>query len=161
MENDLIMEDIKKQLGIKEWAELSKTKLFELFRIIEMNPNIDKEVYLEIIKNVPQIIEVFKEAMNAFKETLNQSKKASEDTKRYYAGLADKLVELLSNPNSSEKDKDNIFKMLSQINLYIDELDKRDKDFFGNALKVTGVVVSVFLLIFGAVTGIKIDKPKA
>ena len=159
---DLTEEGIKQQLGINNWRELSKGKLFELLSLIEMNPKIDKEVYLEILKNIPQFIDAFKESMSVLKETLAQSNRASEESKKHYSRLADNLVQLLNEPNSTKEDKENIFNMLREINEYIKELDRRDREFFDNALKIGGVIAATILIIIGTITGVKVlrELPK-
>lgn len=155
METNINEESIKKQLGINSWRELSKNKVFDLLNMIEMNPNISKDVYIEILKNVPQFIDAFKESISALKDTISQSNKSSEESKRYYSRLADNLIRLISKQDLTDKDKDNIFIILQQINVYIGELDKRDREFFNNALKVGGTIALVIIAVIGSISGIK------
>jgi ABC-type transporter Mla subunit MlaD len=123
-----------------------------------MNPNISKEEYFEVLKNIPQFMDAFKETMYAVKETISQSKKASDETKQYYSALIDGLIKLLSNKDISEKDKENIFSIIKDVNAYINELDKRDREFFDKALKVVGTLGVIVLTIVGTIVGIKMSE---
>ena len=45
-------QDIKNALKINKWSELSRDKVLKL---VQMTPDIDKEVYIKIIEQVPHL----------------------------------------------------------------------------------------------------------
>ena len=47
-------EQVKKDLGVKSWGEMSKEQIKSLF---QMTSSIDTEVYLGILQQVPQFVE--------------------------------------------------------------------------------------------------------
>lgn len=76
--------EIKKKLKINDWRNLSKEKVMQL---IQISPNIDKEVFLKILDQVPHLIDETKVIINPFKESIDASKSTSIETKKYYTTI--------------------------------------------------------------------------
>lgn len=116
MSKSITEQDIKNKLGISNWRELSKDKVFELVSIFENTPALDKEVYLKVIGNVPEIMSEFKEITTLFKQEISEYNKASIETKNYYINLSNRLMNLLDKENTTDEDKKQIFTMLNKEN---------------------------------------------
>ena len=64
-------EGLKKALQIKDWRNLTKDKVL---KIIQMSPDIDKDLYLKLLDQVPHIVEETRLVIQAAKDTIEVSK---------------------------------------------------------------------------------------
>ena len=81
MRKKLTEEEVKNKLQINDWRGLSKEEVIQLMQIA---PEIDKDVVLKILDQVPHFVEETKIIVNAFKESIEASKSMSDSTKQYY-----------------------------------------------------------------------------
>ncbi|MEV4655551.1 hypothetical protein [Micromonospora sp. NPDC049301] len=78
-------EDVKKALDIDTWRNLSKDKVFQL---VAMMPEMEKEVQLKIIEQLPEITKLSVKAMATLRRvhesTLSSNEKSQEYVHRAY-----------------------------------------------------------------------------
>lgn len=69
-------EQLKEQLGINTWRELSKDKLFDF---LQLSPSIDKELHLKILEQVPNFVTLTKEVLENITVVVEQNEKSTTD----------------------------------------------------------------------------------
>lgn len=155
MDNKITEQSVKDKLGIKNWKDLSKDKVIELVNIFETIPNLDKDVFLKIIGNVPEVISGFKEVANLYKDEISQSSKASSETKNYYTNVSNRLFDLLDKENITDEDKKQIYSLISEVNSYVKQIDSDEKQSSNQSKKVLGGLAIAFITVVGALLGVK------
>ncbi|GKU29273.1 hypothetical protein [Clostridium folliculivorans] len=160
MDNVITEETIKTKLGINNWRELSKDKVIELVNIFENSPALDKDVYLKILGNVPEVMSAFKEITTIFKDSISESSKASQQTKNYYINLSNRLLDLLDKNDLTPDEKDRVFCLISDINSYIKNLDFEEKQLYRDIWDKIGKIGVLVLAIVGGVLGVKLKNKK-
>lgn len=153
METNDSKDKIKKKFEIENMGDISNNKVIELLKKFQTDSNFDKESFFELLKTTPALVEGFKETLKTFNETISHSKQASDESKKHFSSLTNGLIGLLSNPNMTENDKDRIFSMISEINVSVLELDKRDRESFGKALVIGGTLAALFIMIIDGISG--------
>lgn len=77
--------EILKELGMESWRNLSKEKMI---RFAAMMPDMDKEVALKIIQQLPEFTKFALEALNAMEKehanTLSSNKDSQENVHKAY-----------------------------------------------------------------------------
>jgi hypothetical protein len=146
-------EDIKKLLHIEDWRNLTKEKVLKL---IQMSPDIDKEVYLKILDQVPNFIEETKVVIQAVKDAVEASKTLSLENKKYYINISNKIMELLGSENLSDELKKELIGLLKIMADYMDKADTRDKEFLVTQLDKLWDYGKGALMILAAVFGVKL-----
>lgn len=145
-------EELKRALQIKDWRSLTKDKVLEL---IKMSPDIDKEIYMKILDQVPQLVEETKIIIQAAKEAIEVSKTLSLENKRYYMNISNKILELIDSEKLSDDLKKELIDLLKIIADYIDEADIRDKSFLSEQLSKIWGYAGKALMVFAAIFGVK------
>ncbi len=148
----LTEEELKKKLKISDWRNLSKEKVMQL---IQMSPNIDKEVFLKILEQVPHLVDETKVIINAFKESIDASKSMSIETKKYYTTVSNRILDLLESDKLSDELKIELKDLLVLIANKMDDLDNRDKVFMSAQLSKFWEYSSKALLVFATIFGVK------
>lgn len=78
-------EDVKNVLGIDTWRNLSKDKVFQL---VAMMPEIDKDIQLKIIEQLPEITKIAVKVMTTVRKvhdaTLSSNEKSQEHVHQGY-----------------------------------------------------------------------------
>jgi hypothetical protein len=145
-------EELKKALQIKDWRGLTKDKVLKL---IQMSPDIDKEVYMKILDQVPQLVEETKIIIQAAKETIETSKTLSLENKKYYMNVSNKILELIDSEKLSDALKKELIDLIKIIADYMDKADIRDKSFLSEQLAKIWEYAGKALLVFAAIFGVK------
>lgn len=148
----LTEDEVKKKLKIGDWRNLSKEKVMKL---IQMSPDIDKDVFLKILDQVPHLVDETKVIINAFKDSIEISKSMSTETKNYYTTISIKILDLLDSDNLSDELKKELKDLLVIISNKIDDLDNRDRIFMSVQLNKFWEYAGKGLLVFAAIFGIK------
>lgn len=148
----LTEDEIKKKLKISDWRNLSKEKVMQL---IQMSPNIDKEVFLKILEQIPHLVDETKVIINAFKESVDASKSMSIETKKYYTTISNRILDLLESDKLSDELKIELKDLLVLIANKMDDLDNRDKVFMSAQLSKFWDYAGKALLVFATIFGVK------
>lgn len=148
----LTEEELKKKLKVSDWRNLSKEKVMQL---IQMSPDIDKEVLLKILEQVPHLVDETKVIINAFKESIDASKSMSIETKKYYTTVSNRVLDLLESDKLSDELKIELKDLLVLIANKIDDLDNRDKVFMSTQLSKFWEYAGKALLVFATIFGVK------
>jgi len=146
--------EVKKQLGIESWRNLSKDKIL---RFAAMMPDMDTEVTLKIIEQFPAFkefaLDTVKEIEKAHESTLKSNDKSQDQV---YKALQD-IREILK----GELDKDDlnwdqrkfIIELIQENGKLVFQKDSEGKQFLDTVLgKVTvfgGSVVALGVLLLG------------
>ncbi len=145
-------EEVKKKLKIGDWRNLSKEKVMQL---IQMSPDIDKEVFLKILEQVPHLVDETKVIINAFKESIDASKSMSIETKKYYITVSNRILDLLESDKLSDELKIELKDLLVLISNKMDDLDNRDKVFMSIQLSKFWEYAGKALLVFATIFGVR------
>lgn len=82
-------------------------------QLIQMSPNIDKEVFLKILEQVPHLVDETKVIINAFKESIDASKSMSSETKKYYTTVSNRILDLLESDKLSDEFENRVKRFIS------------------------------------------------
>lgn len=152
MRKKLTEEEVKNKLQINDWRGLSKEEVIQLMQIA---PEIDKDVVLKILDQVPHFVEETKIIVNAFKESIEASKSMSDSTKQYYTEISKKALDLLDSENISEELKLELLDLVSKIAEKIEKLDSKDREFMNMHLNKLWEYAGKGILFFAAIFGVK------
>lgn len=145
-------EGLKKALQIKDWRNLTKDKVLKL---IQMSPDIDKEVYLKLLDQVPHLVEETRLVIQAAKDTIEVSKTLSIENKKYYMNVSNKILELIDSEKLSDELKKELISLIKIIADYMDKADIRDKTFLSEQLAKIWEYAGKALLVLTAIFGVK------
>ncbi|MCR8745863.1 hypothetical protein [Romboutsia lituseburensis] len=112
---------IKEKLGIENWRQLSKEKVVEL---IQMSPNIDKEIYLGILENIPNIVENNKVIVESISDIISSNKEISNNSNNLYMHMLDTLKEISKDADETEIKKE-IINLMNDIRQDIKEINDK------------------------------------
>ncbi len=145
-------EGLKKALQIKDWRNLTKDKVL---KIIQMSPDIDKDLYLKLLDQVPHLVEETRLVIQAAKDTIEVSKVLSLENKKYYINISNKILELIDSEKLSDELKKELISLIKIIADYMDKADIRDKSFLGEQLGRMWEYAGKALLLLAAIFGVK------
>ena len=153
MDKQIVSEqELKTELGLKDWNELSKEKILKM---IQLSPQISDQVYVNILNQVPQLVEETKAVISALKTTIDQSTKLSLEHKKFFNELSLRIFNLLDSDKLSDQNKSELIQLLKLIPDYMDKADARDKEFLTKQLNNLWDYGGKALLVLAAVLGVK------
>lgn len=146
---------VKKALNINSFREINKEKVFEL---IQMSGNIDKEVYMKIIEQIPNFVVIIKEFTTNALQVIEASKTLSSKTKESLNEISRNINELLKKDTLDKEEKLQLIELLGKIVDKIDGCDERDKSHFREILKEILGFGKVAVFALAAILGVKFFK---
>ena len=85
--------DIKEILKISNWKDISPDQIIKL---IELSPEIDKDTFEKILKQIPNIIENNKAMVDGIGNIVNKNKEMSSDTKAVYNQMINAIKDMMN-----------------------------------------------------------------
>lgn len=139
--------ELLKELGMESWRNLSKEKMI---RFAAMMPDMDKEVALKIIQQLPEFTKFALEALNVMEKehanTLSSNKDSQENVHKAYQDIRDILKGELKHENISSEEKKYILELIMETGKKEAEKDSENKQFLGGLFQSAAVGVGAVLL---------------
>lgn len=157
MKNYKSVEEVKNELAISDFNNISNEKITEFIRMI---PKIDKEVALAVIKQIPDYIKMTKEMVGELtslcKDALQGAEKGRDETIKAYMTVLSRLDKRLEDNNLSKKEYDETVNEMLEIaqkidatndkyNSFIEGIVKKAVGFAAGALTITAGIAIVIL----------------
>lgn len=146
---------VKKALNINSFREINKAKIFEL---IQISGDIDKEVYMKIIEQIPNFLAITKEITVNASQVIEASKTLSKQTKETLNEIARNLNELLKKDTLDKEEELQLIELLGKIVDTINTCDERDKSHFREIIKEILDFGKVAVFAVAAILGVKFFK---
>jgi len=149
-------EDVKNQLGIKDFRHIKKNQLIEFVSSI---PNMDREVAIKCIEQFPR----FKEYSNIIVDHFYTlcDKALSEDNKddiETYREILDELKRQLRRRKITKNDRHLIIQEMVSVGEHMDLAIERHHKHKSDILKLLAFVSSIAIATGGALLGVKMSK---
>jgi hypothetical protein len=171
-------------LDARDWRSLNKNQIMSF--VLDIAPNLSNEVRLKILESAPDILNTVNVVFSEFQATirnalgqdhemvtqmLDQNHDLAKTIFMSYESANKTFRDLLADPNSPYEEKmywsEQLFRSLREMREfdeknkhYLDEFDKRNKDFKQTLLKF-GSIATAFLICvsLSALTGGKLKIP--
>ena len=141
---------IKEQLGINTWRELSKDKLFDF---LQLSPSIDKELHLKILEQVPNFVTLTKEVIKDITVIVEQNKKNTTEVVEALKLIINSLDNFAQKDDLTEEEKKLYVEAILKVADILNGVHKRDQDFLKELTKdmkyIGGFALLVVAVIFG------------
>lgn len=145
-------EQIKKGLKIKTWRELSKDKFIQYLKLA---PNIDKEVHLKILEQVPNFVSLTTEISKGALSVAEKNKETTSEMLDILKEVITSFTDLSKQENISSEERRFIIENTIRIAEIINQMDERNKGFLKEVLKVVGWLGAFAIIVLGVVFGVK------
>ena len=136
---------VKEKLGITEWRQLSKDKMMNFFEIL---PDVDNEVAIRIIEQLPDFSEKTAQIIDAMKEMYRQAladnKEATTESVKAYESVLDAIKVEMEKGGLTAEEKRYFAEKMIEIANKISEKDSENKNFL---LKMLGGAGAFFLAV--------------
>lgn len=158
--NKLISEEqLLHDLDIPDWRHMNKDKIIEFASSMRY---LSPEVAKKAIEQFPNFSKMGNEIVSVLKESLDiTNQENSKITNRILdenSKILNILEQRLNKPFISRKERDKLIDAMVYVSNNTVELDKQNKNFLSQGLKVVGTVASLALIIGGSILGVKISK---
>ena len=154
-------EQLKNELGITNWNQLSKEKFITYLRLI---PNTDPEIIKLTIKELPKFVDLAKNAMSSIKEVGNEALKGNKENLANFNKQCDivlqSLKECLNDGELSFDEKKYIIDQMGKVLQLAGDKDKENKNFLLKVLSIVCTFVVIVIAGILSVVGIKVDAGK-
>ncbi|MEV4519288.1 hypothetical protein ACGFKZ_10190 [Micromonospora tulbaghiae] len=151
-------EDVKKVLDIDTWRNLSKEKVFQL---VAMMPEMEKEVQLKIIEQLPELTKLAVKAMTVVRKvhesTLSSNEKSQENVHKGYQEARAAIIAQLERGDLDPETRRHLNELLMQTADKESAKDSENKHFLDRLVNKTTLGVAVAAVVLTAVaTGGKV-----
>lgn len=147
-------DDIKKALNIDSWKKLSKDKIVEFST---MMPDMDKDVILNRIKQLPEFTKFAFEALNVMQKehetTTTANKQNQENVHESYQDVRTILGRQLDREDLTQEERNRIYGLLFETLDQESDDDSKNKKFldglFNKSVAGTGAIVLTAIVFVG------------
>jgi len=146
---------LKEKLGINNWRELSKEKLLQYMKLA---PNIDKELHIKILEQVPNFIQLTNDITTNVINIAEKKKEVSVTVLNVLRTIAESLNELIKKDNITPEERMYAIDKVIELSRIIDDIDKRNGDFFDTVVKIAAGIGGFGLAVLAVVLGIKFSN---
>lgn len=151
-----------KMLGIPDFRHMTKEKAIQL---VSMLDRVDPSVAKAALEQYPQFANILLDAAKNWKENigkaLEEGGKVSRETMASINAAINSLSSLLTREDVSEQERERAADRMVELAKLVAEVDRRNKDFILNVLKIGGGVVLGIAAIAAAVLGVNVKLPSA
>ena len=149
---------INNELGVASVSDVTEE---HVKRFIQILPQIDREVAIEYIKNLPSAIQASAQITEQLKELTTEGIKSATDSNnaslKGYQTILDSMADAVKDGNYSLEEKQQIWSEMKGVASDMDRKDSEHKEFVLETVKSVGGVILKGALILGAfVFGAKI-----
>lgn len=133
--------EVKKQLGIESWRNLSKDKML---RFAAMMPDMDTEVTLKIIEQFPAFkefaLDTVKEMEKAHESTLKSNDKSQDQVYKAFQEIREILKGELDKGDLNWEQRKFIIELIQENGKLVFQKDSENKQFLNTVLGKVAVV---------------------
>ena len=151
-------EQIKKELQIKTWREMSKDKFIQYLKLA---PNIDKEVHLKILEQVPNFVSLTTEITKGVLSVAESNKETTSAMLDILKDVITTFTELSRQENISSEERRFIVESTIRIAEIINQMDERNKGFLKEVLKVLGWIGTFAIAVLAVIFSFKYKGEKS
>lgn len=145
-------EQLKEQLGINTWRELSKDKLFDF---LQLSPSIDKELHLKILEQVPNFVTLTKEVLENITVVVEQNEKSTTEVIEALKLIINSLDNFAQRDNLTEEEKKLYIEAILKVADILNGVKKRDQDFLKEVTKNKMYIGGFALLVLAVILGVQ------
>jgi hypothetical protein len=145
-------EQIKEQLGITTWRELSKDKFFDF---LQLSPRIDKELHLKILEQVPNFVTLTKEVLANITAIVEQNEKSTTEVIEALKLIINSLDNFAQKDDLTEEEKKLYVEAILKVADILDGVKKRDQDFLKEVTKNKMYISGFALLVLAVILGVQ------
>lgn len=151
-----------KMLDIPDFRHMTKEKAVQL---VSMLDRVDPSVAKAVLEQYPQFANILLDSAKNWKENvgkaLEEGGKVSQETIASINAAINSLSSLLAREDVSEEERERTADRMVELAKLVAEVDKRNKDFIFNVLKIGGGVVLGIVAIAATVLGVNVKLPSA
>ncbi|OEG62156.1 hypothetical protein SAMN04515654_1153 [Halanaerobium congolense] len=144
-------EKIKRKLGINSWSEVDEPE--KLLEFLLQTEKLDNEIVLEILDQIPNVLELSKELTDKITKVGEFKKETTEHYLYALNNISDHLGRFLDRDDLTEEERRYAMDNLMKLAEIMREMAKEDTEFFEKVLKVLGwmglAIVGTLAAIFG------------
>ncbi len=146
---------LKEKLGINNWRELSKDKLVQYMKLA---PNIDKELHIKILEQVPNFIQSTHDITSNIIKIAENKKEISIEVLNVLRTIAESFNELIKKDNITPEERMYAMDKVIELSRIIDDIDKRHDGFLDTVVKIVAGIGGFSLFVLAVVMGIKFSS---
>lgn len=152
--------EVLNKLGIESFREVTKDSIVQFASMI---PNMDKEVAVKAIEQIPNITTSIVGAVTDYKDVavnvLDLNDRASQRAYDEISKLIDIIEYTMARDDITSEERYACLNCLSDLSEKISELDSANKDMQQKIIKSAETIVTVAIIAIGSIIGInKISK---
>lgn len=150
-------DDVKTALGIDNWRKLRKDHYLQL---VAMMPDLDKEVRLAVLKQLPEIQKILVKAMSTVRKVHEATLASDEKSQEYgYQGRREaraSIIAQLKDDNLDPQTRRYLNDLLVQLSDKDDAKDSEHKRYLDRWMTKTAVGVAAVVMLTGVAIGGKV-----
>lgn len=151
-----------KILDIPDFRHMTREKAVQL---VSMLDRVDPAVAKAVLEQYPQFANILIESAKSWRDNvgnaLEENGKITHETVAAINAAISSLSSLLQREDIGEVERDKAAERMVELAKLLSEVDKRNKEFILNVLKIGGGVLLGFAMIAAAVLGVNVKLPSA
>ena len=151
-----------KILDIPDFRHMTREKAVQL---VSMLDRVDPAVAKAVLEQYPQFANILIESAKSWRDNvgnaLEENGKITYETVAAINAAISSLSSLLQREDIGEVERDKAAERMVELAKLLSEVDKRNKEFILNVLKIGGGVLLGFAMIAAAVLGVNVKLPSA
>lgn len=151
-----------KILDIPDFRHMTREKAVQL---VSMLDRVDPAVAKAVLEQYPQFANILIESAKSWRDNvgnaLEENGKITHETVAAINAAISSLSSLLQREDIGEVERDKAAERMVELAKLLSEVDKRNKEFILNVLKIGGGVLLGFTMIAAAVLGVNVKLPSA
>ena len=145
-------EQIKNVLGINNWRELSKDKLFDFIRL---SPNIDKEVYVRIVEQIPNFVTLTSEIIKNIIAIGEQKKAITSEIIESLKLIVASLDKFAQKDDLTAEEKKLYMDALLDVAKILERINTNETEFLKEIIQRVAVIGSFALTVVAVILGLQ------
>jgi len=145
-------EQVKHKIGISNWKELSKEKFFEF---LKLSPQIDKEVHMKILEQVPNYVELANQISQNILVLAEQKKEITSQTLSILKAISESLTDLAKKEFLTPEERNSVLDRLMEMVRIVEKIEERHGGFIKDMVMVIGGIGAFALAVVAVVFGVQ------
>lgn len=145
-------EQLKNLLKISNWRELSKDKLSDFIRL---SPNIDKEVYIKIVEQIPNFVAVSSEIIKSIISIGEQKKEITSEVIESLNLIIASLDKFAQKDDLTTEEKKLCIEALLDVAKIVERINTNDAEFQREIIQKTAVIGGFALTVVAVILGVQ------
>lgn len=149
----MLSEDqVKNKIGISSWKQLSKEKFFEY---LKLSPQIDKEVHMKIIEQVPNYAELANQISKNILDLAEQKKDITSQTLSILKTISESLTDLAKKEFLTPEERNSILDRLMEMVRIIEKIEESHGGFTKEMVRIVSGIGALALVVLAVVFGVQ------